>query len=130
MPESNPFFDSLTSILQSKEYWLNEDNQRQYNNIGVNIGLSQHIDCILHVNEMNRYWQYVNPRMHYDYYFYSIHKMKRKYSKWAKETKDEDIQLVMDYYKVSKHKAEDYLAVLTEENLADIKTRMEKGTIS
>lgn len=117
---SNPFFDCLNSILTNKEYWYEEG--KEYNPIGINVGLSQHLDSILHVNQLNQCWQHLSPRMHYDYCFYSIRKMKRKYAPWAKKPPaNEDIERVMEYYGCNKRKAEDYLRVLTEEHLKIIR---------
>ena len=118
---ANSFFDCLSSILSNKKYWMDSQNEGQYNPIGVNIGLSQHLDSILYVNEMNKNWQVVTPRMNYDYYFYSIRRMFRKYSKWAKKFKDEDITMLMEYYQVNKVKAQDYLSILNEEQLTSIR---------
>ena len=127
---SNTFFDSLSSILSTKKYWLDEQNERTYSPIGVNIGLSQHIDCILYVNEMNKNWQAVTPRMHYDYFFHSIRKTFRKYAKWAKKHKDEDVEMIKEYYQINKGKAEEYLSILSKEQIEIIRKDMERGTVS
>jgi hypothetical protein len=116
------FIDALDSILRTKEYWYSDD--KDYSPVGVNIGLSQNVDSILWVNEMNVWWRHLSPRMHYDFLFHSIRKMNRQFGKWAKKTKeenDEDIQAVMTYYNVNKQKALDYLRILTPDMIKEVK---------
>lgn len=119
---TNPFFDCLNSIMTTKEYWYQDGVE--YNPIGINVGLSQHIDAVLHVNQLNQVWQHLSPRMHYDYYYNSIRRMRRKFGKWAKRHKDEDIGVVMEYYGINRLKAESYLQILTEKCLEEIKERL------
>lgn len=108
---------------------MTEENVRDYNPFGVNTGLSQHIDTILYVNELNMNWQTLTPQQHYDYCFYSIRKMRREYGKWAKRPENADIELVMEYYDVNRAKALDYLTVLTEENMKVIRTALAKDAL-
>jgi len=124
---TNSFFDCLNSILSNKKYWMNSQTEHEYSPISINIGLSQHLDCILYVNEMNRNWQSVTPIMHYDYMFHSIRKMNRKYNKWAKKFPTEDIDLIKEYYQISKLKAEEYLSILTKDQLETIRQEVNHG---
>ena len=51
-----------------------EDNERamkKYPKYVVNKMLSGHVDCIMHVNEMNRYYSLDNA-LQYHYFLYSI----------------------------------------------------------
>jgi hypothetical protein len=121
---ANTFFDQLGSILQTNQYWLSEETAKDYSPIGVNIGLSQHLDTILYVNEMNKWWLYMSPKMHYDYLFYSVRKMKRPFKKWAKKVKDEDVNMISEYYQINKKKAEDIASILTKDQLKSIKEEM------
>lgn len=125
---SNPFFDSIGSILTTKKYWMETPyEEKQYAPIGVNIGLSQHLDCILHTNEMNIFWQVLSPRMHYDYFFHSIRQMRRQFRKWAKKkTDDEAITAIQEYYQINKQKAKEYLNILTEKQLESIVAALER----
>ncbi len=127
-------FRFLKSILTTKEYQMNSEyDEKEYSPIFHNIGLSQHIDAILYVNEMNINWRSLTPKMNYDYYFGSIRKMRRKFSKWAKKKiNEEDLQLVMEYFGTNRHVAEEYLRVLmtdSEKGLKYIKAQVEKGEI-
>jgi hypothetical protein len=118
---SSTFFESLASILSSKKYWLDKEHEAEYAPVGVLIGLSQHLDSILYVNEMNIWWRNVSPRMHYDYFFYSIRKMHRKFGKWAKKINDDDLALVMHVYQVNRDKAQDILELLSPDQLKEVK---------
>ncbi len=126
---SDTFFDQLGSIQLTKKYWMDSQKEKQYSCIGINIGLSQHIDSIFFVNDMNIYWQVITPKMHYDYLFYRIRQMKRPFKKWAKKNKDENIQLIQDAYNINRQRAIEYLAFLNEDQIEEIRKSQEKGTI-
>lgn len=127
---NNPFFDCIGSILTTKKYWMETPyEERQYNAIGMNIAMSQHIDAILHANELNQLYQVLSPKMHYDYLFHSIRQMKRPFRKWAKKKdEDETIAILMEYYQVNKIRAKEYLNLLNKEELESILIDSEKGT--
>ena len=76
-----------------------EDNERamkKYPKYVVNKMLSGHVDCIMHVNEMNRYYSLDNA-LQYHYFLYSIRKSKR-FSPWHKQSTDNDLELVKQFY--------------------------------
>lgn len=121
------FKDIIPSILKTKEYQLNtDDEERDYNPFLVNKALSQHIDCIFYVNEMNING-HLEKKMQYDYYFHSIRKYNRGYQKWFKVTESNDIQLIKEYYGYSTDKAKQVLPLLTEDNIEFIKNKLDKG---
>jgi len=127
---NNPFFDSINSILSSKKYWMETPyEERQYNPIGMNIAMSQHLDAVLYANEMNQFWQVLTPKMHYDYLFRTIRQMKRQFRKWAKKKEpDEAIAAIQEYYQINKIRAKEYLTLLSEKQLESIITALTKGT--
>jgi len=128
MAENNPF-RFLTSIQESKEYLMNTDqDEKEYNSFLIARGLSYHIDCVLFINEISKYPDIPN-KFHYDYLFHSIRKMKRKYSKWPKKIKDEELQMIMEFYKVNRKRAEEYQMLLTEDAIKEIEASMEIGGI-
>ena len=72
-----------------------EDNERamkKYPKYVVNKMLSGHVDCIMHVNEMNRYYSLDNA-LQFLYFLYSIRKSKR-FSPWNKKSTDSDLESV------------------------------------
>lgn len=110
-------FRYLTSILETKEY---QEDLSGYVPSFVNHGLSQHLDCILFVNEINKSKHKLDVRQQYDFYFYSIRQFKRKRVKWSKKADDTEVQAVAEYYQVSPKKAEEYISLLTKTELEDI----------
>ena len=126
----NTFFVLLDSILVNKKYWMTgASEEKEYNQFGVNTGISQHLDTILYVNELNQFWQFLTPRMHYDYLFHSIRRMSRKKEKWAKRPqKSRDIDCVREYYGVNKTVAIEYLKRLDAAQLEFVRASCERGT--
>ena len=105
-----------------------EDNERamkKYPKFVVNQLLSEHVDCVLHVNEMNKYYSLDNA-LQYHYFLYSIRKSKR-FSPWTKKSTDSDIEIVKEFYGYSNEKARTALAILTPDQLAVIKAKLDTG---
>ena len=110
--------DFLNSINYSKEDLFLEDveyAEKSYPAYVVNRCLSYFPDTIIHANEMNRL-NGLDSKMQYDYHRTAIRKRKR-FSKWLKEEKQEDLDLVKRYYNYSNQKAKEALRVLTEDDL-------------
>lgn len=121
------FKDIIPSILQTKKnVFVDEMDYRDYKPYIVNRSLSYHMDCILYVNEMNVYCN-VDPDMQYQYLLNTIRPMKRKFQPWQKSEVDKDIDCVKQYFGYSNEKAKDALRILTEEQVAEIKAKTNKG---
>lgn len=117
--EKNPF-RFLNSLLKGNDYILiDETNEEEYWTQFINKGLSQHVDCILHANEMNLH-PFLNKKAHYDYLFHSIRKMNRKYGKWASKGSDEIEKVVADYYNIRLSLAKEYVKALNKEQIEAI----------
>lgn len=126
MAETNPF-DYINSILEIKNYLIDSDEmEKGYNPFLTNRALSLHIDSLLYANEINLYGS-LDKKLQYDYLFYSIRKMKRKFAKWPKKSKDDDILKIMEYYNVSRPTAEGYAKLLKENQIKELYARTEKG---
>ena len=81
---SNPF-DYATSILQTKKQLIVDDlTEKDYNPFLVNRALSQHKDCVLFANEMNRR-HFTDKKMQFDFLLKTVRSMKRPFAKWAKK---------------------------------------------
>jgi|TARA_R110002096_G_scaffold371045_1_gene564533 hypothetical protein len=118
----------LNSINYSKEDIFLEDPEfaeKSYPAFVVNRCLSYFPDTILHANEMNNL-NGLDNRLQYDYYRLSLRKRKR-FSKWLKEEKIEDLELIKNFYNFSNQKAKDALRILTKKDLAEIKELMYTG---
>ncbi len=91
----------------------------------VNKCLSGHIDCIMYANEMN-----INCRldkdMQYSFYLNSLRKKKR-FSPWLRKDKVTDLECIKSYYGYSNEKALQALKILSKEQIAFIKQRLDIG---
>jgi hypothetical protein len=119
-------FDFLDSLSYSKKDISREDGLKDYESFFINNGFSQHLDTILIANEMNKR-PFISKQMHHDYLLNSVRARKR-YGKWVKkESLPEQLDIVMRYYDYSKEKAIEAMKVLTDEQIAMIESRMNKG---
>jgi len=106
---------------------MNDVNEKEYAPFLVNRSLSYHQDCVLYVNEMNKRFD-VSHKLQYHYLLNTIRKRKR-FAKWSKPELADDLKVVMDYYLVSREKAEEYLKILKQKDIGVLKTRMNKGGV-
>ena len=123
------FKEIIPSILQTGKSVLRDElDYRDYTPFVVNRALSNHIDCILHVNELNVYPS-LDKDMQYNYLLNTIRPMKRKFQPWQKASKDKDIECVKTYFGYSNQKAIEALRILTDEQIAEIRKRTDKGGV-
>ena len=122
----NPF-DFVNSITYTKKDIMNEINEKEYAPFLVNRSLSYHQDTLLYANEMNSRFD-VSHRLQYHYLLNSIRKRKR-FAKWSKPDLADDLKIVMEYYLVSRGKAEEYLTILSKKEIGILKSRMNKGGV-
>ena len=94
----------------------------------VNRSLSYHLDCILHANDMNLN-SGLDKDMQYQYLLNSIRPMKRGFQPWQKSKQDENIDCVKEYFGYSNAKAKEALRILTDEQIAEIKIKTDKGGV-
>jgi len=120
----NPF-EFSNSITYTKQDIMNDLNEKEYVPFLVNRSLSYHQDCILYANEMNRRFD-ISHKLQYHYLLNTIRKRKR-FAKWSKPELIDDLKIVMDYYSVSRGKAEEYLVILSKSRIESLKKRMNKG---
>jgi hypothetical protein len=120
-------FDYVNLVLHNKK----QDGELDFAGYApyiVNRSLSYHLDCVLYANEMNK-WPSIDKDMQYQYLLNSIRPMKRKFAPWQKANKDKDIECVKTYFGYSDQKARDALLILTDEQIAEIRTRTDKGGV-
>jgi hypothetical protein len=91
----------------------------------TNRALSQFPDTLLYANEMNRY-NHLDNKLQFEYLLNSV-RPKKRFSKWAKREDNEGIQLVMQYYKCNIKRAQEYIQLLTSEQLDKIKQSLTIG---
>jgi hypothetical protein len=121
--------DFLTSINSSKEDLVEKEPlcEKEYIPFVVNKCLSYFPDTIFYANQIN-----VRPgldkKMQYDYLRLSVSKRKR-FSKWFKEEKNDNIKLIQEYYGYSYRRAKEVLECLTDDNIKTIKDSLKTGGV-
>lgn len=116
-------FDWLNSINLKTD--VDDVECKTYNPFIVNRGLSYFRDTILWANEMNQK-NFLDKDIQYSFLNKTINKKKR-FSKWFKAEKDDDIEVVQNTYKVSRQRAIEILTLLDKEKLNILKERQYKG---
>ena len=119
--------DWLNSINFTKENLIEEDPsvKKDYSPYIINRCLSGNLDCILFVNEMNKY-SFLDKDMQYSFYLNTLRKKKR-FSPWLRKDKVTDLEIIKQYYGYSNEKASNALKILTPEQISYIKQRLETG---
>ena len=119
--------DWLNSINFNKRNLIEEDPDviKNYPPYIINRCLSGNLDCIMFVNEMNKY-SFLEKDMQYTFYLNTLRKKKR-FSPWLRKDKVTDLQSVKQYYGYSNEKASQALKILSKQQLEYIKQRLETG---
>jgi len=120
-------FDYADYILRKKSPEGDLDF-KDYAPFLINRSLSNHLDCVLYANDMNL-WPGIDKDMQYQYLLNSIRPMKRKFVPWQKANSEKDIECVKIYFGYSNSKAKEALRILTDEQIADIKTKIDTGGV-
>jgi hypothetical protein len=124
------FKDVIPSILQTKKnVFQDELDYKDYKPFVVNRALSYHMDCVLYVNELN-IKPNIDEDMQYQYLLNTIRPMKRKFQPWQKPSADKDIECVKEYFGYSNEKAREAFRILTDDQVAEIKAKTNKGGVT
>ena len=117
----------LNSINFNKNNLIEEDPDviKEYTPYVINRCLSGNLDCIMFVNEMNRYPN-LDKDMQYSFYLNTLRKKKR-FSAWLRKDKVTDLECIKSYYGYSNEKASQALKILSKEQLEFIKQRLDTG---
>jgi hypothetical protein len=119
--------DWLNSINFTKENLIQDDPSlaKEYPPYIINRCLSGHMDCIMFVNEMNKY-SFLDKDIQYSFYLNILRKRKR-FSPWLRKDKVADLDCVKQYYGYSNEKASQALKILSHEQLNFIRQRLDTG---
>jgi hypothetical protein len=124
------FKEIVPSILQTKKNpFKDELDYKDYVPFVVNRALSFHQDCVLYANELNLS-PGMDKDMQYQFYLNTIRSMKRKFQPWQKSSTDKNIEAVKTYFGYSNEKAKEALRILTEEQIAEIIIKTDKGGVN
>ncbi len=123
-------FDFVNSINFTKKNLMrgsdnDELSEKSYAPYLTNKSLSYFTDTLLYANEMNR-MHFLDNKLQYEFFLNSIRKKKR-FAKWAKADKNDDLVMVSEYYQISLSKAKEAIRILSPEQLSTIRNKMEQG---
>ena len=99
--------------------------EKEYPPFMVNRSLSYFHDCVLMANEMNIN-HHLDKRLQFDFLINIIRKKKR-FSKWAKAQKSDDIEVIQEYYGYSNEKARQIHSLLSSEQIDELKKKVYRG---
>ena len=119
--------DWLNSINLNKNNIIKEDpdTERKYAPFIINKCMSGHLDTVLLANEMNMNHS-LSKSLQYDFFLNSVRKKKR-FSPWLRKDKIKNLDVVKQYYGYSNEKAAQVLRILTSEQIAFIRSKLEIG---
>ena len=121
----NPF-DYITSISYKKnDIMVDDEAESGYSSFMVNRGLSYYQDTVLFANEMNRN-THLDNRLQYDFLREGI-RARRRFSKWAKKSVPDRIEIIKEYYGYSNPKAESIADLVSDEDIEGMKKYLSKG---
>lgn len=126
------FKDWVTSISEKTQDVYKDSGEKvesldaEYPAFMINLALSQYPDTILAANAMNIRADFLQPKMQYDFLMYAVPK-KRRFSKWAKGSKDSRIELIKETFNYSQKKAELASELISDEDFAKIEDYMSQG---
>ena len=124
----DPLFQYINDLSNEKKYLMNNGLfEKEYVPHQTNRFFSYFSDTIMLANMMNTTYSLSN-RMQHDFYFHEVRKRKR-WTKWFKAETSDDLQLIKEYYKYTDQKAREALSILSEEQLNDIRKKLNKGGI-
>ena len=127
-------FDFVNAINYTNEnlFGFNELNERvdrcpnEYPKFIINRSLSYFADTIMFANVANQYLNNVPNYSHFDFYRLAVSK-KRRFSKWAKPIRNDDIDLICKHFNYSISRAIEALNILTEDQLKQIRDLYDLG---
>ena len=123
--------DYLNAINHTKETLLDtedEEWEKKYPPFVVNKCVYPFQDTIMLVNEINQL-PHEDKKLQFDFLINSIRSRKR-YTPWLKAKKIEDLQYVKEYYGYGNEKAKQALDILSDEQIATIKEKLNKGGLN
>ena len=119
-------FDFANSINYTKENLMVDDwSEKQYNAFIINKSLSHGIDTVVAANEMNAR-PHLDAKLQYDFLQGFVRKKKR-FNKWLKAEKEENLEIIKEYFGYSNVRAQEALRLLSEADIEAIKGLLKKG---
>lgn len=118
----------LNAVNHTKKPLMDTEDEaweKKYPPFVVNRCISPFLDTIMLVNEMNRL-HHLDKKLQFDFLLNSIRTRKR-FAPWMKANKISNLEYVKEFYGYSNAKAKSALTILTNEQVKQIKTSLNKG---
>jgi hypothetical protein len=124
-PAISPF-DFINAIHYSKDKLIVDDwSEKQYNPYIINKGLSYGHDTVIPANEMNSR-PHIDKILQFDFLI-NIIRPKKRFNKWIKAEKIDDLEVVKEYYGYSTEKAKQVLPLFNDSIITELRKRITKG---
>jgi len=125
MSKRNPF-DFVKSVsYDKKDIMVDNVEEKAYAPFLINKSLSYHQDSVFFTNEMNcRHG--LDHRLQYLFLLNTLRKRQR-FSQWSKPYLSKKLDTIKDYYQISTLKAKEYMEVLSDKEVRELKNRMKTG---
>ena len=120
-------FEFTKTINDTKHNLMDEDLEveKDYIPFLVNRSLGYFMDTIMYANEMNRF-NSLDYKLQYDFLL-NIIRPRKRYSKWLKKSKNDNIDLIKKFYGYSYTKAKDVVDILSEDQIEHIRSKLDTG---
>lgn len=120
-------FEFTKTINETKRNLIDEDPEveKDYIPFLVNRSLGYFMDTIIYANEMNQK-NSLDHKLQYDFLL-NIIRPRKRFSKWLKKSKDDNIDLIKKFYGYSYTKAKDVVDILSEDQLKHIRSKLDTG---
>ena len=120
-------FEFTKTINNTKHNLMDEDPEveKDYIPFLVNRSLGYFMDTIMYANEMNQK-NSLDHKLQYDFLL-NIIRPRKRFSKWLKKSKDDNIDLIKKFYGYSYTKAKDVVDILSEDQLKYIRSKLDTG---
>lgn len=126
----NPF-DYVNSINNGKNLLDESDDKevvvKDYNPFMTNRALSYHNDTLMLANAMNQF-SHLDKDLQYLFFINTV-RPKKRFAKWAKPEKNDDLNTIVEYYGYSYEKAKQVLDLFSNEDLDRMRKKLEKGGV-
>jgi hypothetical protein len=138
--KNDRLWDAVDALSYSKNATIADDPEfsKIYQPFIVNRALSYHKDSILAANILNerpilnvKDGHDITPALKLQFLFLlNTLRARKRYAKWLKLTDSDDVKAVAEYYGVNLRRARDLTSLHTSDQLAHIRTRLDKGGLA
>lgn len=128
MAKETQFTEILRSILTNKQEVELLNEKTDYPAWNINRVLANYKDCVLYANMMNMNPQ-ISQKLQYQFLLNTVRPIKRTFNKTDRDKVTRELEAVKLYFGYSNEKAKDALRILSDEQIAFIKEKTEKGGV-